>query len=99
MTNFSDMLSKAKAMQEKMKEVQDQIKKIKMTVILAIMMIKKDVIKNLTVIKEIIEIENQRLNQMVTKIQETDTKNLILNLMRLSKVKGFLILCRMVMVF
>ena len=26
MTNFSDMLSKAKAMQEKMKEVQDQIK-------------------------------------------------------------------------
>ena len=28
MTNFSDMLSKAKVMQEKMKEVQDQIKKI-----------------------------------------------------------------------
>ena len=28
MTNFSDMLSKAKAMQEKMKDVQDQIKKI-----------------------------------------------------------------------
>ena len=28
MTDFSDMLSKAKAMQEKMKEVQDQIKKI-----------------------------------------------------------------------
>ena len=28
MANFSDMLSKAKAMQEKMKEVQDQIKKI-----------------------------------------------------------------------
>ena len=28
MTNFSDMLSKAKAMQEKMKEAQDQIKKI-----------------------------------------------------------------------
>ena len=28
MPNFSDMLSKAKAMQEKMKEVQDQIKKI-----------------------------------------------------------------------
>ena len=28
MTNFSDMLSKAKAMQEKMKEVQEQIKKI-----------------------------------------------------------------------
>ena len=28
MTNFSDMLSKAKAMQEKMREVQDQIKKI-----------------------------------------------------------------------
>ena len=28
MTNFSDMLSKAKAMQERMKEVQDQIKKI-----------------------------------------------------------------------
>ena len=28
MTNFSDMLSKDKAMQEKMKEVQDQIKKI-----------------------------------------------------------------------
>ena len=28
MTNFSDMFSKAKAMQEKMKEVQDQIKKI-----------------------------------------------------------------------
>jgi DNA-binding YbaB/EbfC family protein len=28
MNNFSDMLSKAKAMQEKMKEVQDQIKKI-----------------------------------------------------------------------
>ena len=60
---------------------------------------KKDVIKNLTVIKKIIEIENQRLNQMVIEIQETDTKNLILNLMRLSKVKGFLILCRMVMVF
>ena len=78
---------------------QDQIKKNKMTVILAIMMIKKDVIKNLTVIKEIIEIENQRLNQMVIEIQDTDTKNLILNLMRLSKVKGFLILCRMVMVF
>ena len=29
MTNFSDMLSKAKAMQDKMKEAQDQIKKIK----------------------------------------------------------------------
>ena len=29
MTNFSDMLSKAKAMQEKMREAQDQIKKIK----------------------------------------------------------------------
>ena len=29
MNNFSDMLSKAKAMQEKMKEAQDQIKKIK----------------------------------------------------------------------
>ena len=28
MTNFSDMLSKAKAMQEKMKEVQEKIKKI-----------------------------------------------------------------------
>ena len=28
MTNFSDMLSKAKAMQDKMKEVQEQIKKI-----------------------------------------------------------------------
>ena len=28
MTNFSDMLSKARAMQEKMREVQDQIKKI-----------------------------------------------------------------------
>ena len=28
MTNFSDMLSKAKAMQEKMKDAQDQIKKI-----------------------------------------------------------------------
>ena len=28
MTDFSDMLSKAKAMQEKMKEAQDQIKKI-----------------------------------------------------------------------
>ena len=28
MTDFSDMLSKAKAMQEKMKDAQDQIKKI-----------------------------------------------------------------------
>ena len=28
MTNFSDMLSKAKDMQEKMKQAQDQIKKI-----------------------------------------------------------------------
>ena len=28
MTNFSDMLSKAKAMQDKMKEAQDNIKKI-----------------------------------------------------------------------
>ena len=28
MTDFSDMLNKAKAMQEKMKEAQDQIKKI-----------------------------------------------------------------------
>ncbi len=28
MTNFSDMLSKAKAMQDKMKDVQEQIKKI-----------------------------------------------------------------------
>ena len=28
MTNFSDMLSKAKAMQEKMQEVQEQIEKI-----------------------------------------------------------------------
>ena len=28
MTNFSDMLSKAKVMQEKMKEAQDQIKKL-----------------------------------------------------------------------
>ena len=28
MTNFSDMLSKAKIMQEKMKEAQEQIKKI-----------------------------------------------------------------------
>ena len=28
MTNFNDMLSKAKAMQEKMKEAQDKIKKI-----------------------------------------------------------------------
>tara|TARA_Y100001958_G_C21176607_1_gene507283 strand:+ start:765 stop:1085 length:321 start_codon:yes stop_codon:yes gene_type:complete len=28
MNNFSDMLSKAKAMQEKMKQAQDQIKKI-----------------------------------------------------------------------
>ena len=28
MTNFSDMISKAKAMQEKMKEAQDQIKNI-----------------------------------------------------------------------
>ena len=31
MTNFSDMLSKAKIMQEKMKEVQDQIKKIEVS--------------------------------------------------------------------
>ena len=29
MTNFSDMLSKAKAMQDKMKEAQEQIKKLK----------------------------------------------------------------------
>ena len=28
MTNFSDMLNKAKVMQEKMREAQDQIKKI-----------------------------------------------------------------------
>ena len=28
MTNFADMLSKAKAMQDKMKEAQEQIKKI-----------------------------------------------------------------------
>ena len=28
MTNFSDMLSKAKAMQDKMKEAKEQIKKI-----------------------------------------------------------------------
>ena len=28
MTNFNDMLSKAKAMQEKMKEAQEKIKKI-----------------------------------------------------------------------
>ena len=28
MTNFSDMLSKAKAMQDKMKEAQEKIKKI-----------------------------------------------------------------------
>ena len=34
MTNFSDMLSKAKIMQEKMKEAQDQIKKIQVEVIL-----------------------------------------------------------------
>ena len=32
MTNFSEMLSKAKAMQEKMKEAQDQIKKSKLRV-------------------------------------------------------------------
>ena len=31
MTNFADMLSKAKAMQDKMKEAQDQIKKIEVT--------------------------------------------------------------------
>ena len=31
MTNFSDMLTKAKAMQEKMKEAQDQIKKIEVS--------------------------------------------------------------------
>ena len=31
MTNFSDMLSKAKFMQEKMKEAQDQIKKIEVS--------------------------------------------------------------------
>ena len=31
MTNFSEMLSKAKIMQEKMKEAQDQIKKIEVS--------------------------------------------------------------------
>ena len=31
MTNFSDMLNKAKAMQEKMKEAQDIIKKLQVT--------------------------------------------------------------------
>ena len=31
MTNFSDMLSKARAMQEKMREVQEQIKNIEVT--------------------------------------------------------------------
>ncbi|MDA9703667.1 YbaB/EbfC family nucleoid-associated protein [Candidatus Pelagibacter bacterium] len=31
MTNFSDMLSKAKIMQEKMREAQDQIKKIEVS--------------------------------------------------------------------
>ena len=31
MTNFSDMLSKAKAMQEKMREAQEQIKNIEVT--------------------------------------------------------------------
>tara|TARA_A100000164_G_scaffold143270_1_gene127179 strand:- start:230 stop:550 length:321 start_codon:yes stop_codon:yes gene_type:complete len=31
MTNFADMLSKAKAMQDKMKEAQDQIQKIEVT--------------------------------------------------------------------
>ena len=31
MTNFSDMLSKAKIMQEKMKEAQEQIKKIEVS--------------------------------------------------------------------
>ena len=31
MTNFTDMLSKAKDMQDKMKEAQDQIKKIEVT--------------------------------------------------------------------
>ena len=30
MTNFSEMLSKAKAMQEEMKKAQDQIKKLKL---------------------------------------------------------------------
>ena len=32
MTNFSEMLSKAKAMQEKMKEAQEQIKNIEVKV-------------------------------------------------------------------
>ena len=55
------------------------------------MMTKKDGKKNLIVIKEITEIESQRVNQMVIEIQGTDIKNPILNLMRLSRVKEFLI--------
>ena len=66
-------------------------KMIKMTVILVIMMIRKERIKNLIIIKEITEIVSLRVNQMATEIPETDTKNLILNLMQLSKVKEFLI--------
>ena len=38
MTNFSDMLSKAKAMQEKMKEAQEQIKKLKLKVYQAVVL-------------------------------------------------------------
>ena len=64
---------------------------IKMIIILAKMMTKKDGKKNLIVIKEITEIESQRVNQMVIEIQGTDIKNPILNLMRLSRVKEFLI--------
>ena len=77
--------------EENQKQNQEQIKMIEMTIILLIMMIKKERIKSLIIIKEITGIVNLRVNQMEIETIETDIKNLILNLMRLSKVKVFLI--------
>ena len=93
MTNFSDMLSKAKIMQEKMKEAQDQIKKIEVSGVsggnLVKVILKGDYEIKSIEITEAAKKENQEIiNDLIIAAFNNAKENLKKSAEELSKVTG-----------
>ena len=91
MTNFSDMLSKAKAMQEKMKEAQEQIKKIEVEGVSGGNLVKviltgdyeiKSILISDEAKKEKQEIVNDLIIAAYNKAKENFKKNLLKNYLK-----------------
>ena len=93
MTNFSDMLSKAKAMQEKMREAQDQIKKIEVVGVSGGNLVKVILsgdyeIKSIDISEDAKNESQETLNDLIIAAYNNAKENLKKSAEELSKVTG-----------